>query len=32
MTEVTLTLREALPQHLADNGFPADGGLHDKWP
>jgi len=31
MTEVTLTLPEALAQRLADNGFPADGGVHDKW-
>jgi hypothetical protein len=26
-----LTLREALGQHLAENGFAPDGGLSDRW-
>ena len=25
------TLREALQRHLAESGFPPDGGVHDRW-
>jgi hypothetical protein len=26
-----ITVRETLQRHLADNGFPADGGVSDRW-
>jgi hypothetical protein len=26
-----ITLRETLQRHLAENGFPADGGLSERW-
>lgn len=31
MEDSSLTLREAVEKHLADNGFPSDGGLSEKW-
>lgn len=31
MTPSDITLREALRRHLAENGFPPDGGLSEKW-